>query len=892
MSMSEIPYEQLFDIALDAMLLMRIPDGQILYVNQAAVDLYGYSRPEFLQLMIRDLRAPETREELHAQLQQAYAHGGTLETLHVRKDGSIFPVESHMRGMDLDGQAVAFSTIRDITRRRGAEQALQLSEQKYRAFVQQSTAGVALIDETGKIIEWNHAQEAISGVPREAILGRQVWDVQASLGVPSKPLAERREQGKILVTRLLAGEHIPSLDEPIEVTIVRPDGTQAVIQQTIFQIKTPLGYHLGSVATDITEHKMAVRALKEKARLEEQLSKIAEMAPGGLCTLKYCPDGSMFIPYASPVWEEIHGIKVEDVKSNLGALMNAIHPDDRERIFHSLVVSARKMLPWIEEMRIIHPVKGEIWVEGRTSPLLESDGSIIWYGFITDITARRRASEEIKQTSQWLEKTQRLANVGGWCFDMVTRKGWCSPETRQIYGLDQEEFSIDSEYIRTIPLPEYQDQLVQKITELVHEGGKYDVEYRILNRLDGTIRDIHSVAEFDPDSGRIFGALQDISSPKQAELALRELHSETSRHLEQLKALREIDQSILSNLDLDHTLDVVIQKIISTLQVDAADIMLYNPQNQTLRMAIQFGVPPHRMKNIIQVDSSDTESFALLHQLVFLPDLTHIDNELTRIFHEDGSIVTSYISIPLIAKGELEGVIQLFHRTLLEPDGDWFSFLAALADQAAIAIHSARLFTEQQQNNVRLTQAYEDTIDGWSHALDLRDKETEGHSQRVTDLTLALVKRLGIPDQALVHIRRGAKLHDIGKMGIPDKILLKPGPLSSDEWETMRMHPAYAVALLSRIKFLAPALEIPRYHHERWDGTGYPMRLKGEDIPLSARIFAVVDVWDALTSDRPYRHAWSKDKALDYIRDQSGKMFDPTVVEAFLDIVAERHLAE
>jgi PAS domain S-box-containing protein len=890
--MPEIPYEQLFDIAQDAMLLMRIPDGQILYANQAAVDLYGYSRPELLQLTIHDLRAPETQEEIPAQLQQAYTEGVTLETLHIRKGGSTIPVEVHSRGMDLDGQAIAFSTIRDITRRRKAEQALQLSEQKYRAFVQQSTAGVALIDETGKIIEWNRAQEAIAGVPREAVLGRQVWDVQTSLGPPSRPAAERREQGKALVTRLLAGEHVPSLDEPIEVTIVRPDGTSAVIQQTIFPIKTPLGYRLGSVATDITEHKLAMQALREKARLEEQLSKIAEMAPGGLCTLKYCPDGSMFIPYASPVWEEIHGIKVEDVKSNLGALMNAIHPDDRERIFHSLVVSARKMLPWIEEMRVIHPTKGEIWVEGRTSPLLESDGSIVWYGFITDITARKRASEEIKQTSQWLEKTQRLANVGGWCFDMVARKGWCSPETRQIYGLDQEEFSIDSDYIRTVPLPEYQEQLTRGIAALVYEGAKYDVEYRIFNRLDGTIRDIHAVAEFDPESRRVFGALQDITAPKQAELALRELHSETSRHLEQLKALREIDQSILSNLDLDHTLEVLLRKIIATLQVDAANVLLYNPQTQTLEMACQHGLPSHRWRGMVRLDNSHAGRVALLRQMDFVPDLSQLDDTLTQKIRDDGETFISYVGMPLVAKGELEGVLQLFHRTHLEPDGDWFSFLAALADQAAIAIHSARLFTEQQQTNARLTQAYDDTIDGWSHALDLRDKETEGHSQRVTDLTLALVKRLGIPDQALVHIRRGAKLHDIGKMGIPDKILLKPGPLSSDEWETMRMHPAYAVALLSRIKFLAPALEIPRYHHERWDGTGYPMRLKGEDIPLSARIFAVVDVWDALTSDRPYRHAWSKDKALDYIRDQSGKMFDPAVVEAFLDIVAERHLAD
>ncbi|MFZ5887154.1 MAG: HD domain-containing phosphohydrolase [Chloroflexota bacterium] len=184
----------------------------------------------------------------------------------------------------------------------------------------------------------------------------------------------------------------------------------------------------------------------------------------------------------------------------------------------------------------------------------------------------------------------------------------------------------------------------------------------------------------------------------------------------------------------------------------------------------------------------------------------------------------------------------------------------------------------------QLLNAYDQTIEGWSRALDLRDKETEGHSQRVTQLTLALAKAAGLDDETLVHIRRGALLHDIGKLGIPDSVLLKPSNLDEDEWELMRQHPQMAYDMLYPIEYLRPAIEIPYCHHEKWDGTGYPRRLKGEEIPLSARLFAVVDVWDALTSDRPYRPAWSAEQAFAYIREQAGKHFDPHVVELFLGI--------
>lgn len=184
-----------------------------------------------------------------------------------------------------------------------------------------------------------------------------------------------------------------------------------------------------------------------------------------------------------------------------------------------------------------------------------------------------------------------------------------------------------------------------------------------------------------------------------------------------------------------------------------------------------------------------------------------------------------------------------------------------------------------------VASAYETTLEGWSRALDLRDQETEGHAERVAEMAVRLARALGVPASALVHIRQGALLHDIGKMAIPDSILLKPGPLTDEEWEIMRRHPGYAYELLSPIPYLRPALEIPYCHHERWDGTGYPRGLRGEEIPLAARIFAVVDVWDALRSDRPYRPAWPEDRVREHLRAEAGRQFDPRVAEAFLGML-------
>jgi putative nucleotidyltransferase with HDIG domain len=251
-----------------------------------------------------------------------------------------------------------------------------------------------------------------------------------------------------------------------------------------------------------------------------------------------------------------------------------------------------------------------------------------------------------------------------------------------------------------------------------------------------------------------------------------------------------------------------------------------------------------------------------------------------------------YYVTPLVAKGELKGVLEIFQRKPFNPGPEWIAFMEMVRSQAAIAIDNGQLFENLQRLNLELTMAYDATVEGWSRALDYRDKETEGHTLRVTELTLHLARAMDLPESELVHIRRGALLHDIGKMGVPDAILLKPGPLTDEEWTIMRRHPQIARDLLAPIAYLKPALDIPYCHHEKWDGTGYPRGLKDDEIPLAARLFAVVDAWDALRSDRPYRAAWPEEKVLEHIRSLAGTHFDPQVVPVFLKVLEQVHVRQ
>jgi len=364
------------------------------------------------------------------------------------------------------------------------------------------------------------------------------------------------------------------------------------------------------------------------------------------------------------------------------------------------------------------------------------------------------------------------------------------------------------------------------------------------------------------------------------------LREQTVRRLDQLQALHLIDRAISSSFDLRPVLNTLIDQTITQLGVDAVDVLLYHPHLQMLDYVAGQGF---RTRAIQQTRLRLGECFsgraAFERRTVHVSNLPEAGLSFTRAEALKSEGFVEFYAVPLIAKGQVKGVLEVFHRLTLPTRPDWLEFLETLAGQAAITIDQTQLFEDLQRANLELVIAYDATIEGWARAMDLRDKETEIHTERVTELTVALARALGIRDSELVHIRRGALLHDIGKMGVPDNILLKEGELTEEEWAFMRRHPQFAHEMLQPIKYLRQSLEIPYCHHEKWDGSGYPRGLKGEQIPLVARIFAIADVWDAITSNRPYRKAWTNEEALAYIKGQSGKQFDPRVVEAFLKMI-------
>ena len=362
-------------------------------------------------------------------------------------------------------------------------------------------------------------------------------------------------------------------------------------------------------------------------------------------------------------------------------------------------------------------------------------------------------------------------------------------------------------------------------------------------------------------------------------------YEQMEQRLGQLSALRAIDVTISSSMDLRVTLAVVLDQVMTQLKVAAADILLFNPTLQTLHFALGRGLRTSSYRDLnLMVGESRAGQVVIDQRVLIVADLTAPDTFTRRATPLASEGFVGYAGAPLMAKGQVLGVLEIYQRGPLQAEATWLEYLESLAGQAAIALDNARLFESLQQKNQELTVAYDRTIEGWSAALDLRDKETEGHSQRVTEMTMQLAEAIGFSAQDLVHVRRGALLHDIGKMGIPDAILLKPGPLTDEEWRIMRQHPHFAHTLLESIQFLRPALAIPFSHHEHWDGSGYPQGLAGENIPLAARVFAIVDIWDALRSDRPYRPAWPVPQVIAYIREQSGKILDPRVVQAFLEM--------
>ena len=738
--------------------------------------------------------------------------------------------------------------------------ALKVSELRYRSLFEAAQDGILILDaKTGMIEDVNPFLIKMLGYSREEFVEKKLWEVGAFKDIKASKEAFEALQS----SEYIRYDHLPlktkagHLVQVEFISNVYWAGNERVIQCNI---------------RDNTEYKRIVAALQEN---EKKYHDLINQSPDGYFVIELT--GSI-LTVNKAMCKELEFSQEEFLSMSIWDIIPAEYLHQyRERLTKAL---KGESLEESTEYEVIGKSGGKHYVEVLSAPRYSGDNLIGFQGIARDITARKRTEAALRESEERFSQVWDVTSDAMALSDPQGIVFAANPAYHNLFGYTPEQV-IGKSFAIIFP-PEFQEQALEqyKITfasEVIPASFEATIQ-----RTDGLKRNVESNATFLSTAGRrtaMLSTIRDITERSQAQEKIQ-------RQFNHLTALSAIDRVIASNFDLQICLSEILGHVTKELGIDAADILIFNPNSQTLNFGAERGFRTRAARRAsVRLGESYAGRAALERQLVQIPSLKEEPDNVLLTNLLAGEDFACYYGVPLIAKGQVKGVLEIFHRSPLEPDSEWFDFLSALAGQSAIAIENVTLFDGLQRSNSELTLAYDATIEGWSRALDLRDKETEWHTQRVTEMTIKLARVFGMNDADLVQIRWGALLHDIGKMGVPDSILHKPGPLTDEEWVIMRKHPLFAHELLAPIRYLRLALDIPYCHHEKWDGSGYPHGLPNTQIPLCARIFAIADVWDALSSDRPYRAAWPEDKVREHIQASSGTHFDPQVVEVFMQIL-------
>ncbi len=898
----------------DAIITVDSEDKICLW-NDAAETLFGYKSAEILGQSLMKVIPERFRSNFQKSPKRPAVTGQLIigqhpvEAAGLHRDGTEFPVEITISTWKVKEGAFSTAIIRDITERKRSEEALRSSQAMLQTVLNSIPSSVFWKDRNSIFLGANRSWlESVGLKSAKEVIGKTDYDLPWE---KHQADAFREYDKKVMDSGTAEYDIVESFRQL--------DGAIAWAKTNKVPLRDGQGKVIGILGTyeNITERKQAEEALRKS---EAQLANAAVIARLGPWEYDVARDEFLFNDQFYAVLKTNAAEMGGYAMSSAEYAKRFVHPDDGHMVGEETRKAIEASDPQFSrtvEHRVFFADGTTGFISVRFFIVKDDQGKTVkTYGVNQDITERKRAEEEIRKRLRELEGMNRVSTIlrtmptliqmlphlleetltavesdtgAIWLFDSAAgvlhrevARGWmdtaenaeCKPgEGFPAAAFTSGQLHRSDEFVRD---PELRITRRDSIP-----GGWGGVSIPI--RSEQEIIGVMCVAMPLPRkvTGEEANLLVILSDLAGTAIQRTRLNEQTRTQLEHLSALHAIDTAITASMNLEVTMSYFLDQVLSQLRVDAAAVLLNNPRMMILEY---FSGRGFRGKGItatrLRFGEGHAGRAALERRLIHVAITSH--DPMSKPERIAGEGFAAHTSVPLIAKGQVKGILELFQRAPFTPKEDWLAFLNTLAGQAAIAIDNATLFSDLQSANLQLGRAYDSTLEGWSRAMDLRDKETEGHSQRVTETALLLAKSMGLSEAELVHIRRGALLHDLGKLGIPDSILNKPDRLTDEEMELMRRHPALAYELLMPIEFLRPALDIPYCHHERWDGSGYPRGLKADEIPLSARVFAVSDVFDALTSDRPYRAAWPKDKAMEYIRERAGKEFDPRVVEAFL----------
>ncbi|WP_084542172.1 PAS domain S-box protein [Calidithermus chliarophilus] len=759
----------------------------------------------------------------------------------------------------------------ELTRRFQAAQErgrreLVRSEQMYRTLARDLPKGaVFLFDHDLRFLLAEGQGLAEAGLRREGLEGRTLFEAVPASAPYLEPLYRAALAGETRTdVRQYNGIHYKVVVQPVRDTQGRIWAGLAV------------GY-------DVSEMVEAQQVLRERAELEGNFRRLFEENP--LPMWVYDRESYRFLEVNRAALET-YGYSREEF---LGMTILDIRPPEEVGRLQANLSQPRQEHensgPWRHRLKDGR----EIWVEiishvhtfaGRPAVLVAAK----------DVTHQVESQRALQASERRFRALVENAPDAISLLDPQGNIVFDTPASTRILGYSQEERRGQNAF--ELVHPEDLAATREVFGQVLERPGGLGSAVMRFRHKDGSWRWLEAIASnllLEPSVGGVVVNFRDVTERKQAEEAVLALNARLEQRVGELEALQKIDQAILNREGIADIAALILRETLEHLEVDAAALYRFDAPWGALEYVGGMGFRGTGL-GLRQVRLGEGLLGRVAQRLepLELPDLwgSGAGSPRAEAFREEGLV--GYAAVPVLAGGRLQGVLEAFRRTPLHLSAGDRAFLKALANQAGVALAHAELLAGLEKANAELHSAYDHTIEALAAAIDLRDHETENHSRRVTELTLELARRMGMGPEELRQVRRGALLHDVGKLAVPDAVLLKPGKLTEEEWAEMKKHPVHAYEWLSQIPFLAPALEIPYAHHERWDGSGYPRGLKGEEIPLAARIFAVIDVYDALTSDRPYRAAWSQEKTLRHLREQAGTHFDPAVVEAFLGMIAHQ----